>query len=71
MSQFQNYQKASHRRKPVSRKRQKYWIALRLRLAAWKTALRVRLSPELQQQTFEIGSYILISREKDYGEIAC
>jgi hypothetical protein len=27
-----------------------------LRLAAWKTALRVRLSPELQQQTFEIGS---------------
>jgi hypothetical protein len=31
-------------------------IALRLRLAAWKTALRVRLSPELQQQTFEIGS---------------
>jgi hypothetical protein len=37
-------------------KSRKYWIALRLRLAAWKTALRVYFSPELQQQTFEIGS---------------
>jgi hypothetical protein len=45
-SQFQNYQKASHRRKPVSRKGRKYWIALWLRLAAWKTALHVRLLPE-------------------------
>jgi hypothetical protein len=41
-------------------KSRKYWIAIRLRLTAWKTALRVYFSPELQQQTFEIGSECMV-----------
>jgi hypothetical protein len=41
-----------------------------LRLAAWKKALRVLLSPELQQQTFEIDSNdIILLLHNNYSKI--